>query len=483
MAQLIPCIISGGAGTRLWPVSREARPKPFMRLPDGESLLQKTFKRAAKLPGVERIITVTGREHFFGSQDHYRSVNTSHIPVHYVLEPCGRNTAPAIAVAALQARKLLSADCQLLILPADHLISDETAFARAVEQAQQLAAQGHLVTFGIKPTRAETGYGYIESGESLGEGCYSVARFIEKPSLDKAQEYWTGGRHLWNAGMFCLPVDLLLNEFNEHAQEVLNTAQISLDNAHFLENKECTQCELRQEDFIKAPDISIDYALMERSHKVAVVPCELGWNDIGSWQTLRELSPSDERGNQLRGEILLHEVDNCYIDSPHRLIGAVGVRDLIVVDTADALLIADAKSSQDVKFIAQTLKKQNHQAYKLHRTVHRPWGVYSVIEEGSRYKIKRIVVRPGAALSLQMHHHRSEHWIVVSGIAKVTNGEREFLLDTNQSTFIAAGHQHRLSNPGVIDLVMIEVQSGEYLGEDDIVRFDDVYGRTQEPSA
>ncbi|WP_137971767.1 mannose-1-phosphate guanylyltransferase/mannose-6-phosphate isomerase [Pseudomonas sp. F(2018)] len=482
MGILIPCIIAGGAGTRLWPISREARPKPFMRLPDGESLLQKTFLRAARLQGVERLMTVTNRELLFSTQDDYRAVNTGALALDFLLEPCGRNTAPAIAIAALHAQNQYGDDCQLLILPADHLIQDETAFAGAVAQARRLAAAGHLVTFGIQLTRAETGYGYIEAGAALGTDGLQVARFVEKPDASTAQQYLDSGRYLWNAGMFCLQVDTLLRELERYAPDVLDIARSSLDASPLLQGSGCLQRELPLEHFGKAPDISIDYALMERSSQVAVVPCSLGWNDIGSWQTLRELLPSDDAGNQVRGEAILHEVSNCYIDSPDRLIGAVGVHNLIVVDTPDALLIADAERSQDVKHIALELKKQGHETYRLHRTVNRPWGTYSVIEEGPRFKIKRIVVCPGASLSLQMHHHRSEHWVVVSGMARVINGERDFLLDTNESTFIPAGHSHRLSNPGVIDLVMIEVQSGEYLGEDDIVRFEDIYGRTPEPS-
>ncbi len=478
MAELIPCIIAGGAGTRLWPVSREARPKPFMRMADGQSLLQKTFLRASRLPGVERLVTVTNRELFFSSQDDYRQVNAQSLPLEYLLEPCGRNTAVAIAIAALHVQQQHGDQAQLLILPADHLIQDEAAFTAAVTQARQLAAAGHLVTFGIQPNRAETGFGYIERGTALAFGSYKVARFVEKPDVATAQEYLEGGRHLWNAGMFCLQVDSLLTELQQHAPEVLTVARDSLAESRQLLGAGSLQRELPAEIFAKAPDISIDYALFERSSNVAVVPCSIGWSDIGSWQALRELLPSDAQGNQVTGESVLHQVSNCYIDAPTRLVGAVGIDNLIIIDTPDALLIADATCSQDVKHIALELKRRGHDTYRLHRTVTRPWGTYSVIEDGQRYKIKRIVVQPGASLSLQMHHHRSEHWIVVSGMAQVVNGGNDFLLDTNQSTFIPAGHKHRLHNPGVIDLVMIEVQSGEYLGEDDIVRFDDIYGRT-----
>ncbi|EPG5418743.1 mannose-1-phosphate guanylyltransferase/mannose-6-phosphate isomerase, partial [Pseudomonas aeruginosa] len=306
---------------------------------------------------------------------------------------------------------------------------------------------------------------------------FRVARFVEKPDQATAQSYLDSGKYLWNAGMFCFQAATVLQELERHAPEVLIAAHAALADGSSLENGQCRQRELAAGAFAEAPDISVDYALMERSDKVAVVPCSIGWSDIGSWQALRELSAADENGNQVRGESVLHDVSNCYIDSPKRLVGAVGVHDLIIVDTPDALLVADAARSQDVKFVAQELKRRGHDAFRLHRTVSRPWGTYTVLEEGRRFKIKRIVVRPKASLSLQMHHHRSEHWIVVSGMALVENGEREFLLNTNESTFIPAGHSHRLSNPGIIDLVMIEVQSGEYLGEDDIVRFNDIYGR------
>ncbi len=480
MGTLIPCIIAGGAGTRLWPVSREAMPKPFMRLPDGESLLQKTFKRATGLPGVERLLTVTNREVFFRTVDDYRLLNKGGAGLDFILEPFGRNTAPAIAAAALHTARLYGEDAQLLVLPADHLITDVAAFAQAVQDAQALADQGWLVTFGIVPTSAETGFGYIEKGQALSNGGYQVARFVEKPNAATAEEYLKGGLHLWNGGMFLMRVDAILGEFQAHAPDVLEAVTTCLAASHRKDGNRELQLELDSTTFAQAPDISVDYAIMERSQKVAVIPCHLGWSDIGSWQAVRALSPADSNGNQCNGETVLHDVHNCYIDSPKRLVGGVGLDNLIIIDTPDALLIADAERTQEVKFIAQALKRQGHDAYLLHRTVTRPWGTYTVLEEGKRFKIKRIVVRPNGSLSLQMHHHRSEHWIVVSGMARVTNGEREFLLDTNESTFIKPGHTHRLVNPGVIDLVMIEVQSGEYLGEDDIVRFTDVYGRVPE---
>lgn len=477
MSTLIPCIIAGGAGTRLWPVSREAMPKPFMRLPDGESLLQKTFVRASGLDDVTRLLTVTNREVFFRTVDDYRLLNRRKLDLDFILEPFGRNTAPAIAAAALHVSRLYGEDAQLLVLPADHLIKDLGAFAEAVHSARQLAEQGWLVTFGLVPDKAETGFGYIEKGQALNSDSFQIKRFVEKPDAATAQGYVDGGLHLWNAGMFCMRADSILQELREHAPEVVSAVETCLDHSHRREGNHELQLELDSDSFARVPDISIDYAVMERSKKVAVVPCQLGWSDIGSWQAVRELSPADAQGNQCNGETVLYDVTNCYIDSRKRLVGGVGLDNLIIIDTPDALLIADGKRSQDVKLIAQELKRLGHDAYKLHRTVTRPWGTYTVLEEGSRFKIKRIVVRPEASLSLQMHHHRSEHWIVVSGMARVTNGEDEFLLNTNESTFIKPGRTHRLVNPGVIDLVMIEVQSGEYLGEDDIVRFTDIYGR------
>lgn len=477
MSSLVPCIIAGGAGTRLWPVSREGMPKPFMRLPDGESLLQKTFMRAASLPSVERIVTVTQREQYFRTQDDYRQYNHRKLAVDFLLEPEGRDTAAAIAVAALHVADTYGPEAQMLVLPADHLIQDQAAFAEAVAAAQAVAADGVLVTFGLVPARAETGFGYIERGSALTHGAFEVARFVEKPDQATAEDFLAGGNHLWNAGMFCMRADAILQELALHAPAILDAAQACLATSPRKQGHGETQVELAAEPFSQAPALSIDYAVMEHSRKVAVLPCQLGWSDIGSWQAIRELAPADAQGNQYNGETVLHDTHNCYIDSPRRVVGCVGVKDLIIVDTPDALLIADTHRSQDVRVIAKALKDKGHEAYRLHRTVTRPWGTYTVLEEGKRFKIKRIVVKPEAQLSLQMHHHRSEHWIIVSGMAKVTNGDEEFLLDTNESTFIKPGRMHRLMNPGVIDLVMIEVQSGGYLGEDDIVRFTDVYGR------
>jgi len=478
---LIPCIVSGGAGMRLWPLSREAEPKPFIKLADGQSLLQKTLLRALAQSGMERVLTVTNRELLFRTLDDYRAVGPQGLVLDFLLEPMGRNTAAAIASAALHVQEQFGDSALLLVLPADHLVKDAQAFAAAVQSACELASMGQLVTFGIQPDRAETGFGYIELGDALNPG-FRAVRFVEKPDAATAQKYVDGGRHLWNAGMFCFQAGTILDQLQLHAPAVLAASQAALNNGSRLENAQGCQRELDSAAFSRSPDISIDHALMEKSDRVAVVPCDIGWNDIGSWEALRSLTPADSNGNQVHGDCVLHDVHDCYIDAPRRTVGVVGVQDLVIVDTPDALLVADARRTQDVRFIAQTLKQRDDATYRQHRSVNRPWGVYTVLEDAERFKIKRIVVHPKAALSLQMHHHRSEHWVVVSGTASVTNGEREFLLHTNESTFIPAGHRHRLRNPGLIDLVMIEVQSGEYLGEDDIVRFDDVYGRsTPEP--
>lgn len=475
---LIPVILSGGVGSRLWPVSREAHPKPFMTLPDGQNLIQKTFLRASALEGVSQILTVTNRELLFKTEDEYRAVNSARLEQGFILEPFGRNTAAAIVMAALQIKELQGADVHMLVLAADHLIQDENAFAVAVEKAVQLSAQGWLVTFGIQPQYPEIGFGYIEAGGSTGqEGGLKVARFVEKPDLKTAESYVAAGNYFWNSGMFCFQVGTVLEEFAQHAPDVLEAAAISIASSRLTQGAAYHCLSVDADSFAKVPDISIDYALMERSDKVATVPCDIGWSDIGSWNAVSELTRADEDGNRFEGEVLSHGSRNNYVNCEDRLTALVGVEDLLVIDTADALMIAHKNHAQDVKHIVTQLKKSGHTLHQLHQTVHRPWGTYTTLENGERFKIKRIVVKPGASLSLQMHHHRSEHWIVVSGMAVVVNDEQEMMLNTNESTFIRAGHKHRLSNPGVIDLVLIEVQSGDYVGEDDIVRFEDIYGR------
>lgn len=475
--KLIPTILCGGAGSRLWPVSREMHPKPFIRLADGQSLLQKAWLRGVELPSVKQVLTVTNRDLFFKTEDEYKEVASEDLAkLHntYILEPFGRNTAPAIVAAALQILEIEGPDALMLVLAADHLISDQAAFSEAVAVATQLAQQGKLVTFGIQPEAPETGYGYIEA-----EG-NTVLRFVEKPSLEKAKEYVASGRYLWNAGIFCFSVDVLLKEMEQHSPEILRAAKVCMQHSRKAQGMNFSQIELDSTTFDMVPDDSIDYALFEKSKNVAVVPCSIGWSDIGSWNALGLLTPADKDGNRIEGEVLLHDVVNCYIKSNERIVGAIGIDNLLIIDTPDALLVADRNRTQEVKHLYASLKAVGHEVHKLHRVVYRPWGLYTILEESSRFKIKRIEVKCGAKLSLQMHHHRSEHWVVVSGTAKVVNGDLELLVNTNESTYIPAGHKHRLENVGVVPLVVIEVQSGEYLGEDDIVRFDDKYGRSSQ---
>lgn len=476
---LIPVILSGGAGSRLWPVSREGHPKPFIRLPDGESLLQKTFCRAVDLPGVETVLTVTNRDYYFMTKDEYASCNKP-VRTEYLLEPMGRNTAPAIALAALHIEANYGAEAVMLVLAADHLISNLDAFTKAVAAAKIVAETGHLVTFGITPDAPETGFGYIEAAEAIqpSNGTTSgrkVVRFVEKPSPQKAAEYLAAGNFYWNSGMFCFTAGSLLAAMEVTCPEALQAARACW--AATQTESGTTMIDLDAESFATQPDISIDYAVMEKATRVAVVPCDLGWSDIGSWNALGKLTPPDSEGNRTQGETIVIDTRNTVIRGDHHLVAAVGVDDLVIIDTPDAVLVAHKNKTQDVKKVVQHLKHHQHEAYRLHRTVVRPWGTYTVLEEGPRFKIKRIEVKPGASLSLQMHHQRSEHWVVVSGSARVINGDAEVLVHTNESTYIPAGHRHRLHNPGQESCVMIEVQTGDYLGEDDIVRFQDHYGR------
>lgn len=495
--QLIPTILCGGAGSRLWPVSRELYPKPFIRLKDGLSLLQKAFLRGANLPNVSEILTVTNNEFFFNIEEEFLKTNARGLKTSFILEPFGKNTAAAITTAALKALEDYDENVLLLILAADHLISDQEAFQKTVLRACDFAKEGKIVTFGIEPSEPNTGYGYIEANG------YDVIRFVEKPNIELAKEYIASKRFLWNSGMFLFTAGNILKEIEKYCPDILKNTQECLKKSvrktvtlqrtnHNASSASMTQPAnkdalsqtsnnliLEPDSFAKIDELSIDYAVMEKSDKMTVVPCNIGWTDVGSWSVLGDLIEPDINGNRISGDTCLHDVTNCYIRSEDRLVGAVGVDNLLIIDTPDALLVADKSRSQDVKHIYTELKNSNHDVYKLHRTVYRPWGSYTILEESANFKIKRIVVRPGASLSLQMHHHRSEHWIVVSGMAKVTNGDNIFFVNINESTYIPAGHKHRLENPGVLDLVMIEVQSGEYLGEDDIVRFEDVYGRAK----
>lgn len=472
MKRIIPVIVSGGSGSRLWPLSRRSHPKPYVRLPDDTTLIGRTYERAASIPSVDTICTVTNQDHFFLASDCYEEQKVQRISNHFLLEPVGRNTAPAIAAATLYLQRIAGNDCIVLILPADHMIDDTDALNVAFEQAFDAASQGKIVTFGIKPSAPETGYGYIEmNGDAF-------VRFVEKPDLKSAQSYVASGNHFWNSGMFCFSVATMIEAMSAHCPAVLEAVQACLAESKKFESPVGTSVRLDTDVFASTPDISIDYAVMEKAANMTCITTDCGWSDIGSWLAFSALFPMDDKNNRKTGEVVSVKASDCIVDAETRFVGLVGVKDLMVIDTPDALLVAHKDHAQDVKEVYQALSAEGHEAAILHRTVHRPWGTYTILEEGDRFKIKRIMVKPGARLSLQAHHHRSEHWVVVAGTAKVVNGEQEIQLSTNQSTYIPCGFKHRLENPGILPLVLIEVQTGDYLGEDDIVRFDDVYGRS-----
>lgn len=476
---IIPVILSGGPGSRLWPVSRECHPKPFIKLADGQTLLAKTFARAASIAGVEEVLTVTNREYYFETRDEYRKANQA-VHCRYLLEPDSRNTAPAFLLAAIDIVARHGPDAILLMLPADHLITPVEQFARDVDTAAQAASKGKIVLFGITPKTAETGYGYIECVDMSPTGIAEVKAFKEKPSSETAAGYLLSGRHFWNAGIVCVRAGTALELFEEHMPALLAAAQICW-HAGVVESGSSVR-EFPGASFAACQAISLDHAILEKASHVCMVAAAFNWSDIGSWMSMAELNSPDARGNQEEGEVVMVDTDRCYVRACDRLIATVGVHDLIVIDTPDALLVAHKNQSQQVRQVVAELKARNHDAARIHRTVARPWGTYTVLDERASYKIKRIEVSCGGALSLQMHYHRSEHWVVVSGMAKVTGEEGTFFVRTNESTYIPAGQRHRLENPGKIPLVMIEVQSGEYVGEDDIVRFDDVYGRVHNTS-
>jgi mannose-1-phosphate guanylyltransferase/mannose-6-phosphate isomerase len=468
---LIPVILSGGAGTRLWPVSRKAWPKPFMPIADGESLLKRTLRRAQAVASAEEVITVTSRDHYFLSRDEYRGL-IAEGDARFLLEPVGRNTAPAIAMAALDIAHRHGPEAQMLILPADHLIRDLEAFGHAVAAARRLAAEGYLVTFGIVPDRPETGYGYIRAGAELGEG-REIAAFVEKPDVATAEAYVASGDYVWNSGMFCFAVGALFDAMAETCPDLLAGARA----AYAAHKGDGSPFEFDKEAFAALEDISIDYAVMEKAHRRAVVPASFDWNDIGSWKAISELDPGDESGNRTEGPAVLVDSRNCFVRSQGKLVAAVGVEDLVIVDTGDAVLVSSRDKSQAVKQVVDTLRASRHEAANVHTTAFRPWGSYTVLEDAADCKVKRLVVKPGQVLSLQMHHRRSEHWTVVRGTAKVRIGDEEKLLHRNESVYIPVETLHRLENPTEEDLHLIEVQCGDYFGEDDIVRYEDRYGR------
>ncbi len=473
---LIPVILSGGAGTRLWPVSRRAHPKPFMELVDGETLAEKTLLRAKAVAGNAPVITVTSRDYYFYTRDLYAGIKNHTANDRFLLEPMGRNTAPAIALAAMCVRDNVDENASLLVMPADHLIADLRNFEASVREAAQLSNQGFLVTFGIHPTHAETGYGYIRQGVALTmSGGYRVAEFVEKPDEATAIKYLESGDYHWNSGMFCFQAGTFLESLRRYAPDVYTAATRVWEAT----DKSQAPIEFPAELFSQCPSISVDYAVMERAENTAVVASDFGWSDIGSWKAISELYASDESGNRIKGKAVMVGSTNCFVQSGKRVVAAVGVKDLVIVDTGDAVLIADRDHAQDVKEVVAQLSKLKHEAVNFHKTVHRPWGSYTILEDAADCKVKRLVVKPGQVLSLQLHHRRVEHWTVVQGTAKVRLGDEEFLLEVNQSTFIPIETLHRLENPGDQDIHLVEVQTGDYFGEDDIERLEDIYGRVK----
>lgn len=470
MYTLIPVIMAGGSGSRLWPLSRQLNPKQFLPLADADfSMLQATIQRLAGL-GAELPRLICNEQHRFLAAEQLRLLGMEQANI--LLEPVGRNTAPAIALAALQACTQAE-DPILLVLAADHLIQDVPAFQASILTALPLAEAGKLVTFGIVPTHPETGYGYIEQGAAVGEGGFAVSRFVEKPDLATARDYLAGGNYFWNSGMFMFRASRYLEELERFRPDILAACRQAL--AGGSQDMHFTRVDAAA--FAACPEDSIDYAVMERTADAVMVALDAGWSDIGSWSALWDVSAKDPQGNVFKGDVLDQNSRNTYVHADSRLVATVGVEDLVVVETKDAVLVAHKDHVQDVKKIVEQLKNATRDEHINHREVYRPWGVYDSIDNGHRYQVKRITVKPGAKLSVQMHHHRAEHWIVVSGTAQVTNGDKTYLVTENQSTYIPIGQIHALENPGVIPLELIEVQSGSYLGEDDIVRFEDKYGR------
>lgn len=464
---MIPVILSGGSGTRLWPLSRDAFPKQFLALVGHDSMLQATWHRVAPLASGGPIV-VAGEAHRFMVAEQLREAGCDAATI--LLEPVARNTAPAIAAAALEAVRD-GADPLLLVLPSDHVIADADAFRAAVRAASAAAEAGALVTFGIVPTGPETGYGYIKA--VAGEGVRAVERFVEKPDAATAAAYVASGDYAWNSGMFLFRASAYLAELERHQPAMLAACREALAQAR----RDVDFVRLDATTFAASPSDSIDYAVMEKTAHAAVLAIDVGWNDVGSWAALWQVAEQDGDGNAHHGDVLARDCRDTLAWGDGRLLALLGLRDVVVVDTADAVLVAHKDHVQDVKAIVAELKRRGRGETSLHRKVYRPWGHYDSVDVGERFQVKRITVKPGAALSLQMHHHRAEHWIVVSGTAKVTRGDEVILLGENQSTYIPLGVKHRLENPGVVPLELVEVQSGSYLGEDDIVRFEDVYGR------
>ncbi len=471
MKPLIPVILAGGVGSRLWPLSRAMFPKPFLTLIGERSLLQQTALRARKATGRPPIVVCNEANRFLVA-DQLQAVDVAWQQL--VLEPEGRGTAPAIALGAhLALGEAESA--QLLVLPADHLIDDETGFVEAVGVAAAAGETGSVVVFGIAPTRAETGYGYIELEPGRGQGVQGVRAFVEKPDPERAGSFLASGRHLWNGGMFVTDAQIALAELEAHSGKLVEAVAESVR-----QGRSDLDFFRPSEAFLRSPSVSFDVAVMEKTARAAVLPVDFGWSDIGSWESVLEASGADASGNRFVGDVLPVDVEDSLIHASHRLVSAVGVQRLIVVETADAVLVADRDRAQDVARLVDQLKGSDRSEHLLHTRVFRPWGSFENVGRGERYQVKRIRIEPSASISLQMHRHRAEHWIVVRGTAEVTRDEQVFFLHENESTYIPAGVRHRLSNPGNSRLEIIEIQVGSYLGEDDIVRLEDRYGRTNE---
>jgi len=478
MTSIVPVVLSGGSGTRLWPLSREKYPKQLLPLVDDQSMLQATVARMEGIPGLSDPLLVCNEEHRFVVAEQIRLLGKRG---KIILEPVGRNTAPALTLAALYAQRA-GGDPVLVVMPADHVILDTAAFQAAVADAAQLAEAGLAVTFGITPDCPETGYGYIQKGAPLAgaTGAFQLARFVEKPGRDVAQGYLDSGEYLWNSGLFVMRASVWLAALEACRPDILAACRQALAEG----SADGDFVRVAREVFAACPADSIDYAVMERLTTgqpglpaSAVIPLTAGWSDVGAWDALWKVLPKCDRGNASRGDVLLESCSDTLAISEGRLVACVGVSNLVVVETDDAVLVAHHDATQDVKKIVERLKAEQRSVAQWHRKVFRPWGWYDGVDAGSRFQVKRICVKPGASLSLQMHHHRAEHWVVVSGTAQVTKGEEIFLVSENQSTYIPLGVTHRLANPGIVPLEMIEVQSGSYLGEDDIVRFEDTYGR------
>ncbi|WP_166265070.1 mannose-1-phosphate guanylyltransferase/mannose-6-phosphate isomerase [Marinobacter caseinilyticus] len=467
---MLAVILSGGSGTRLWPLSREAYPKQFLPVVSEETLLAETINRGLALADNARVMAITNEDHRFVVAAHLHT-QAAERTAGIILEPVGRNTAPAIALAALAAAEETPSEL-LLVMPSDHVLKDLAAFRKAVALGAQVAEAGKLVTFGIIPDSPHTGYGYIRAGQDH-EGYSDVAAFVEKPDQATAESYLNEGGYFWNSGMFLFRADRYLEELQKHQPEMLKACQ----QAYSEKQADLDFVRVGREAFQACPDDSIDYAVMEKTQDAVVVPLDAGWSDVGSWSALWEIQPHDEHDNVCRGDVITEDVTGSYIHSEGRLIAALGVSDHVIVETDDVVLVADRARVQDVKKLVAQVKAQNRQEHRFHKKVHRPWGTYEGIAMGARFQVKRITVNPGATLSLQKHHHRAEHWVVVKGTATVIRGEEQILLTEDQSTYIPLGIKHRLANPGVIPLELIEVQTGSYLGEDDIVRFEDTYNR------